>query len=133
MIIAFTFLIFFFVEILAKKRIHPIQYLLVGLALIIFYTLLLAFSEHIGFNMAYIISAIATISLVTLYSKSMYQNMQQTSITGFGLLILYGFVYVTLQLQDYALLMGSIGLFVVMALVMYLTRKIDWYNLNKDE
>ncbi len=130
MIIAFTFLIFFFVEVLAKKRIHPIQYLLAGLALIIFYALLLAFSEHFGFNTAYIVSSIATISLVTLYSKSIYQNIRETAITGLSLIILYGFVYVTLQLQDYALLMGSIGLFVVMAIVMYLTRKIDWYRMN---
>ncbi len=131
MIIAFTFLIFFFVEVLAKKRIHPIQYLLAGLALIIFYALLLAFSEHWGFNIAYIISGIATISLVTLYSKSIYKNMRETAITGLSLIILYGFVYVTLQLQDYALLMGSIGLFIIMAIIMYLTRKIDWYDMKR--
>lgn len=132
MIIAFTFMIFFFVEVLAKKRIHPIQYLLAGLALIIFYALLLAFSEHFGFNTAYIVSSIATISLVTLYSKSIYKNLRETLITGLSLVILYGFVYVTLQLQDYALLMGSIGLFIVMAIVMYLTRKIDWYRMNDE-
>jgi inner membrane protein len=131
MIIAFTFLIFFFEEVLAKKRIHPIQYLLAGLALIIFYALLLAFSEHWGFNIAYIISGIATISLVTLYSKSIYKNMRETAITGLSLIILYGFVYVTLQLQDYALLMGSIGLFIIMAIIMYLTRKIDWYDMKR--
>ncbi len=131
MIIAFTFLIFFFVEVLAKKRIHPIQYLLAGLALIIFYALLLAFSEHWGFNIAYIISSIATISLVTLYSKSVYKNLRETIITGLSLIILYGFVYVTLQLQDYALLMGSIGLFIIMAIIMYLTRKIDWYDMKR--
>lgn len=134
MIIAFTFLIFFFVEVLNKTRIHPIQYLLVGLALIIFYSLLLAISEHISFNISYIISSVATISLVTLYSKSIYKNTKQTTITGLTLIILYGFIFITLQLQDYALLMGSIGLFLVMAIVMYLSRKINWYAFGeKDE
>ncbi len=128
MIIAFTFLIFFFVEVLNKTRIHPLQYLLVGLALIIFYTLLLAISEHINFNISYLISATATIAMVTLYSKSIYNNTKQTAITGLTLVILYGFIFITLQLQDYALLMGSIGLFIVMAIVMYLSRKINWYQ-----
>ena len=132
MIIAFTFLIFFFVEVLNKKRIHPIQYLLVGLALIIFYTLLLAFSEHISFNFAYLISGSSTIILITLYSKSIFKSILQTSITGLTLVILYAFIFITLQLQDYALLMGSIGLFVVMAIVMYLSKKIDWYAFGSN-
>ena len=130
MIIAFTFLIFFFVEVLNRTRIHPIQYLLVGLALIIFYTLLLAISEHIGFNISYLISATATIAMVTLYAKSIYNNTKQTAITGLTLIILYGFIFITLQLQDYALLMGSIGLFIVMAIVMYLSKQINWYQFG---
>jgi len=130
MIIAFTFLIFFFVEVLNKTRIHPIQYLLVGLALIIFYTLLLAISEHLSFNISYLISGTATIAMVTLYSKSIYKNTRQTTITGLTLIILYGFIFITLQLQDYALLMGSIGLFIVMAIVMYLSRQINWYQFG---
>lgn len=130
MIIAFTFLIFFFVEVLNKTRIHPIQYLLVGLALIIFYSLLLAISEHLNFNIAYIISSIATISLVVLYAHSFYKKMVLTWFTAFTLIILYAYVFIILQLQDYALLMGSIGLFIVMAIVMYLSRKIDWYNFK---
>lgn len=134
MIIAFTFLIFFFVEVLNRTRIHPIQYLLVGLALIIFYSLLIAISEHISFNLSYVISGIATITMVTLYSKSIYKNTKQTAITGLTLVILYGFIFITLQLQDYALLMGSIGLFIVMTIVMYLSRKINWYEFgNKND
>lgn len=130
MIIAFTFLIFFFVEVLNRTRIHPIQYLLVGLALIIFYSLLIAISEHISFNLSYIISGLSTIAMVTLYSKSIYKNAKQTAITGLTLIILYGFIFITLQLQDYALLMGSIGLFIVMAIVMYLSRQINWYEFG---
>jgi inner membrane protein len=132
MIIAFTFLVFFFIEVLNKTRIHPIQYLLVGLALIIFYTLLLALSEHFNFNLAYLISAIATISLVTFYSQSIFKKMSLTMFSAIILFALYSFIFIILQLEDYALLMGSIGLFVVMALIMYLSRKIDWYNFRKE-
>ena len=132
MIIAFTFLIFFFVEVLNKTRIHPIQYLLVGLALIIFYTLLLAISEHVSFNIAYLISSIATISLVVIYAHSFFKKMMLSRFTALTLIILYAYVFIILQLQDYALLMGSIGLFIVMAIVMYLSRKIDWYNFKSN-
>ncbi|MFN8259241.1 MAG: cell envelope integrity protein CreD [Bacteroidales bacterium] len=131
MIIAFTFLVFFFVEVLNKTRIHPIQYLLVGLALIIFYTLLLSISEHLSFNPAYIVSAIATVLLITFYSKSIFGSNLLTAFTALVLTVLYAFIFVILQLEDYALLMGSIGLFIVMAIIMYLSRKIDWYNFRK--
>ncbi len=132
MIIAFTFLVFFFIEVLNKTRIHPIQYLLVGLALIIFYSLLLAISEHFNFNIAYLISAIATISLVTFYSQSIFKKMTLSFFSALILFTLYSFIFIILQLEDYALLMGSIGLFAVMALIMYLSRKIDWYNFRKE-
>lgn len=133
MIIAFTFLVFFFVEVLNKTRIHPIQYLLVGLALIIFYSLLLAISEHLSFNIAYLISSIATISLVAFYAHSIFKKASLTRIAVLTLILLYGFIFVILQLEDYALLMGSIGLFVVMAVIMYLSRKINWYNFKNDK
>ncbi|MDI6784965.1 MAG: inner membrane CreD family protein, partial [bacterium] len=130
MIIALTFMVFFFFEILNKRRIHPFQYILVGLALCIFYTLLLSISEHITFNYAYIVAGIATIAAVTLYSKSIFKTGLPTLIMGLVMLILYGFIFVTIQLQDYALLLGSIGLFVVLVVVMYLSRKINWYSNN---
>jgi inner membrane protein len=130
MIISLTFMVFFFFEILNKRRIHPFQYILVGLALCIFYTLLLSISEHITFNYAYIVVGIATIAAVTLYSKSIFKTGLPTLIMGLVLLILYGFIFVTIQLQDYALLLGSIGLFVVLVVVMYLSRKINWYSNN---
>jgi inner membrane protein len=130
MFIALTFLIFFFIEILNKKRIHPIQYTLVGLALIIFYVLLLSLSEHIGFAYAYIIASIAIVSLVTYYSHSFFKEKKLTAIMFLLLIILYYYIYFILQLQDYALLMGSLGLFVVLAIVMYLSRKIDWDSIG---
>ena len=133
MIIVLTFMAFFFVEVYNKSRIHPMQYLLVGLALIIFYTLLLSISEHFGFNTAYFIAATATILLVTAYSHSIFKKLLLTLIAGLILILLYGFIFVILQLQDYALLMGSIGLFLVMAVIMFFSRKISWYNYNENK
>jgi inner membrane protein len=110
--------------------IHPIQYVLIGLALVIFYTLLLSISEQINFNRAYILSAAAIILLITGYTRSVLANWTATGII-FGILtILYGFLYIILQLQDYALLLGSIGLFVILGLVMFITRKIDWFAIG---
>ncbi|MEM0991825.1 MAG: cell envelope integrity protein CreD [Bacteroidota bacterium] len=128
--IALTFLLFFFVEVLNDKRIHPIQYILVGLALILFYTLLLALSEHIGFAWAYLASSVVIIGLISFYVSSIFKNAKLTLVTTAILIILYGFIYTLLQLEDYALLLGSIGLLVILAFVMIYTRKIDWYKLR---
>ena len=128
MFILLTFLAFFMMETLNKKKIHPFQYLLVGTALIIFYTLLLSISEHLSFKYAYLIASVATIALITAYTKSVLKDKKLTSIIALILIILYCFLYVLLQLQDYALLLGSIGLFVILAVVMYISRKIDWYT-----
>ncbi len=133
MFIALTFLIFFSVETFNKKRIHPIQYLLVGLAIIIFYVLLLSLTEHIHFNLAYIISSIAIITLITIYSHSIFERKLLTGIMGGILFILYGFMFTTLQLEDYALLLGSLGLFAVLATIMILSRKINWYTFGDKE
>jgi len=129
MFIALTFMILFFTEILNRKRIHPFQYILTGLALCIFYLLLISLSEHIGFNNAYLVSSIAIIAMVTLYASTIFKQKKLTLLTGGVIAILYAFLFITLQLQDYALLMGSIGLFLVMGLVMYISRKVDWYKI----
>ncbi|MDA3905136.1 MAG: cell envelope integrity protein CreD [Bacteroidales bacterium] len=131
--IVLTFMVFFFVEILNKKFIHPIQYILVGLALIIFFSLLLAISEHMKFNYAFIISAVSTLLLVTAYVKSILKSNTLSILISAILAILYSFIFVIIQLQDYALLIGSIGLFIILGLVMYFSRKIDWYNINLEE
>lgn len=131
--IALTFMVFFFVEILNKKFIHPIQYILVGFALIIFFSLLLALSEHIKFNSAFIISAISTLILITGYVKAILKSNNLTFLISGILAILYTFIFVIIQLQDYALLIGSIGLFIILGIVMYFSRKIDWYNINMDK
>jgi inner membrane protein len=128
--IALTFMVFFFVEVMNRKFIHPVQYILVGLALVLFFSLLLSISEHLPFNWAYIVSAIGTILVVTGYVKAILKSMQLTFMVSSILVVLYGFIFVLIQLQDYALLIGSIGLFFILATVMYFSRKIDWYNLD---
>lgn len=129
MFIGLTFTVFFFVEILNRVNIHPIQYLLVGLALVIFYSLLLSLGEHIPFNLAFWLSAAATIFTVTGYVRAFLKSVSLTALIFSVLLILYGFIFTLIQLEDYALLFGSIGIFMILAAVMYFSRKIDWYNL----
>jgi inner membrane protein len=128
MFVALTFVVFFFVEVLSKKRIHPIQYLLVGFALILFYSLLLSLSEQIGFGLAYLIATFSTIALIVSYSYSIFKSKTETIILTLILGLLYSFLYVVLQLEDIALLIGSIGLFVILGIIMFLSRKIKWYK-----
>ena len=128
MFIGLTFVIFLFVEIINKKRVHPVQYMLVSAALLIFYTLLLSLSEQIGFNLAYLISGIAIVGLISYYAFLVFRSVKLTVIVGSAITLLYVFLFTILQLQDYALLFGSIGLFLVLAIIMYLSRKIDWYQ-----
>jgi inner membrane protein len=128
MFIALSFLVFFLTEIILKTRIHPIQYLLVGFALIVFYTLLVSLSEQIGFNLAYLVSTLATTILVGFYMRSGTASGKVGLISGALLLALYGFLFTTLQLQELSLLMGSIGLFIILAVIMMVSRKINWYR-----
>lgn len=128
--IGFTFLVFFFIEVLNKIFIHPVQYILVGIALIVFYTLLLAISEHIRFNYAFVLSAVATLLLIGGYIRAILKSWKLTGLITGILSVLYSFIFVIIQLQDYALLIGSIGVFIILALTMYFSRKIDWYNLS---
>jgi len=128
LIILLTFTSFFLIEWVYQRPIHSLQYLLVGFALCLFYTLLLSFSEYIGFNGAYAVAAVATIGLITWYVGSMLRSGKMSTFIGAQLSVQYGFVYTLIQLQDYALLMGSVGLFITLALVMYFSRKIKWTN-----
>ena len=133
MCIALTFLIFFLVEILNKRRIHPFQYALVGLGLVLFYVLLVSISEHSNFNLAYLISSIAIVSMISLYSLSVFKEKKLSLLLLLTLIAVYGFLFVTLQLADYALLMGSIGLTLILSATMYFSRNINWYNLNQED
>lgn len=125
--IGFTFSAFFIAEILTRKRVHPVQYLLIGLALVLFYVLLLSLSEHLTFALAYLFATLATIALVACYSVSVLHTRRLGALVAAILGGLYGYMYVLLNLEDYALLMGGIGLFLVLGAIMYLTRGIDWY------
>lgn len=124
--ISLTFLTVFFIEMRQTRRVHPFQYLLIGLALVIFYTLLVSISEHLAYNTAYLISAVMTVGLSTLYARSLFDSNQMALLVGGTLTLLYGFLFVVLQQQDYALLIGSLGLFAILATVMYVSRKINW-------
>ncbi|MGE5401353.1 MAG: cell envelope integrity protein CreD [Ignavibacteriales bacterium] len=128
--ISLTFLTFFLVEIFNQKKMHPFQYILIGLSLCLFYALLLSISEHTNFTLAYLVSSIAIISMIGFYSKAILKNLKKTIVLIAVLCLTYSFVYITLQIQDYALLIGSIGLTLILAFTMYITRNINWYQLN---
>ncbi|MEX2234685.1 MAG: cell envelope integrity protein CreD [Cyclobacteriaceae bacterium] len=128
LIILLTFMSLFLVEITQKIRIHPFQYILIGAALIIYYTLLLSFSEHVGYNLAYIISSLATVALITAYSTTFFYHTRLVVLFGTLLLVFYVFIYVIILQQDFSLLLGSIGLFLIIGTLMYFSRKVRWYT-----
>lgn len=126
LIILLTFTAFFLIEWVYRRAIHSLQYVLVGFALCLFYTLLLSFSEYIGFNKAYLVASLATMLLIAWYVRSILRSSKMATFIGLLLTLLYGFIFTLIQLQDYALLMGSIGLFITLGIVMYFSRKIKW-------
>ena len=128
LIILLTFAAVFFIEMRKSKPIHPVQYLLVGIALTIFYTLLLSFSEHMNFGLSYLIASVMTIGLIVAFMASVTKDKKTALGIGLLLAVLYAFVYVLLQLESYALLVGSVGLFIILGIAMFATQKIDWYK-----
>jgi inner membrane protein len=128
--IVLTFVIAFLWEIVQGSRLHPIQYLFVGFAMCVFYLLLLSLSEHIGFDRAYLTAATATIALLSWYWSRIVKGARHGVSMAATLAGLYGYLYLLLRLEDYALLAGSLGLFAMLATVMYLTRRVDWYDLR---
>lgn len=129
LLIVLTFVGFFMIELFSKKIIHPIQYLLVGLSLVIFYSILLSISEYILFQYSYIISGGLIVALISFYTSNIYSNKSLGSLIGGFLIFLYGFMYVILQLQDYSLLIGNLALFIILVAIMYSTRKLNWYEI----
>lgn len=128
--IALTFLTFFAWEQLSELRLHPLQYLLVGLALSMFYVLLIALSEHVRFLVAYAIAAIALVTLMGVYISGALRSARRGAAVGTAMSVVYGLLYALILSEDYALLLGAITLFVALAAVMLATRKIDWYRLG---
>lgn len=125
-ILAFTAL--FLVEITSKIKIHPFQYILIGVALIVYYTLLLSLSEHVGYNLAYAFASLATILLVSLYSATFLKSRPVMFLFTGLMTFFYLFIYVIIQAEDFSLLIGSIGLFLIISLLMYFSRNIKWYK-----
>lgn len=126
MIIGLTLFVFLMIQIISKIDIHPFQYLMIGLALVMFYTLLLSISEHQNYLIAYLIAGAAVVILITLYSRTILKNKKFPLFIFGSMTALYGFIFVIIQLENYALLVGSIGLFVILAIIMFTSKKIDW-------
>lgn len=126
--IGLTFLVYFLTELFGKAPLHPVQYLLVGSANCVFYLLLLSLAEHIDFRLAYLASAGASAALISLYSCSILRSRLKGFMVMAVLTGLYAYLYVTLRSETYALLAGSMGLFVILGSIMYMTRNIDWHG-----
>ena len=126
--IVLTFLVFFFAEIMTSVRIHIFNYLLVGIALCVFYSLLTALAEYIPFTIAYLIAGTVIIGMIAVYAHSLYAKKQVTLTVTMTLAALYIYLFVILQLANYSLIIGNIGLVFILGLVMYFSRKIDWYS-----
>lgn len=126
LIILLTFISLFLTEVIRKQRIHVFNYILIGAAMIIYYTLLLSFSEQVGYNIAYLIASVSTIALISVFISSLLHNKKAAGLFAAILSIFYLFIFVVIQLEDLALMIGSIALFIVVALLMYFSRKINW-------
>lgn len=126
LVIGLTFLIFFLIQNISRISIHIFQYTMIGLALVMFYTLLISITEHSSFRLAYIIAGISVVAMISLYSISILKNRKFPMFIAAALSALYAFIYVIIQLENYALLAGSVGLFLILGAVMYFSRRIDW-------
>jgi inner membrane protein len=129
--VALTFAAFFLFELMKRLPVHPVQYALVGLALALFFQLLVSLSEHMAFETAYLISSGACIALIGFYLSYVLHDWKRGFSFGAGLTLLYGVLFGLLQSENNALLMGSILLFSVLAIIMIATRKVDWYQIGR--
>ena len=131
--IGLTFVGFFLFEVLLKLKIHPVQYTLVGLALTMFYLLLISFSEHISFFLAYMIATISSVGLLGFYVSFVLKSASRGTIFSAVTTTLYAVLYVIICSEDHALLMGTILIFMVLGFVMFATRHVDWYTIMELE
>lgn len=129
--IVLTFAGFFLFEVLKNLAVHPVQYALVGVALAFFYLLLLSLSEHLGFALAYLLSASACVSLIGFYVCHVLRSVAHGLGFSAGLAAFYGLLFGLLSAEDYALLMGSLLLFGLLGVFMVLTRRLDWYGVGQ--
>ncbi len=128
LIILLTFVSLFLVELIKKIRIHPFQYILVGVALIVYYTLLISLSEQIGYNAAYGVASLLTVGLLSFYARSFLTGTSLVILFTSVISTVYLFVFIIILQQDYSLLIGSLGLFIITGLIMYFSRKVNWYR-----
>lgn len=126
LIILLTFVSLFFTELIRRQRVHIFNYILIGVAMIIYYILLLSFAERFGYNIAYLIASVATIGLISVFTASLLQNKQMALLFAFILTAFYGFIFILIQLEQLSLMIGSVLLFFIIALLMYFSRKINW-------
>lgn len=126
--VGLVFLSYFIFEVTAQKRVHPAQYILVGLAQLIFYLLLLSMAEHIGFDWGFLLAGGSTVLLLAANTKWIFRSMAQGVRALVFFTLLYCFIYLLLRLEDNALFVGAVASFLAAAAVMYFTRKIDWYS-----
>jgi inner membrane protein len=128
MFVGLVFLAYFIFETTQKRRVHPAQYVLIGLAQIVFYLLLLSIAERIGFDLAFLVAAGATVGLISAYAGWVFASRRQGAIALVAFSLLYGLIYVLMRLEDLALLVGALASFAAIAAVMYVTRRLDWYG-----
>ena len=128
--ILLTFATLWLIEVLSGVRVHPIQYLLLGGALCLFYLLELSLSEHLGFPAAYALASLAVIAMVGAYSLAVLRRRMHALVVAAGVALLYAYLYLLLMNEDYALLIGTIGLFAILGAIMFVTRRVDWYAVG---
>lgn len=128
--ILLTFATLWLIEVLVGVRVHPIQYLLLGGALCLFYLLELSLSEHLGFPLAYTVASFSVVALVAGYSVVALHHIRRALFVIAVVSLLYAYLYILLMNEDYALLIGSVGLFLILAAIMYATRRVDWYAVG---
>jgi len=127
--IALTFVGVGAVEVMRRLRVHPIQYLLVGSGIAVFFLLLVSLSEHVPFAVAYLAAAAACTALLTFYGSFVLRGSRAGALFGAAVALLYAALYALLQLEQTALLLGAMMLFAVLTVLMVATRRIDWYGL----
>jgi inner membrane protein len=127
--VSLVFLTFFIFETTTGRKVHPAQYILVGLAQIVFYLLLLSIAEQIGFDLAFLAAASATVGLISAYAGWVFESRRQGVVALIAFSALYALIYVLMRLEDFALLVGAVASFSAIAAVMYFTRRIDWYGV----
>ncbi|MFT3739301.1 MAG: cell envelope integrity protein CreD [Breznakibacter sp.] len=129
--ISLTLLVFVFIELTKNKKVHLFQYLLVGLALVLFFSVLTALSEHIGFNWAYGVASVVNMAMIGIFAHGLLKDKTLTGWVVALLLVMYGFMFVLLQLNDYAFLAGNVGLVIALAFVMKASLKLRQNNWNE--